>query len=424
MRKGKTNKGSENKSKSSRDFSSFTYLVRKEGEAKFDGLKMVVVGFEPGTRNGMKFHYAFRFDPELPENEFVFSRFPCGCDGCWKHNRLPIAKRYKVPRRDCILWPMMEIKDKKGEGTGKGYNDWRVGRFEPDKQSDERQYHAIKADTLNEMTVRLAKQICRGNFGAYLVAVSTKKRKRGDENLPYYIVKWNETPWQATKDKETYLDDTRYTVKKGHWYCKGTWLEKLPGARNWFTMAEGVSTTERGWETLVDVSKVAVANLRLRPRSEGNQMRIGTQRATIAIAEERGAWRMSDDDHAFLVEESQNREANNEFDMEIASEVMEEEAARINPNSWLKKPETKKEEQQPKRDNKKSKAKKEQLKQQNVPAGWKRKSSPKKKKKSKPSPKKKSKPSTKKKSKPSPKKRKSESSAQPPTKRPRRGRTA
>mmetsp|Transcript_2504 Transcript_2504/g.5568 ORF Transcript_2504/g.5568 Transcript_2504/m.5568 type:complete len:339 (+) Transcript_2504:2460-3476(+) len=324
---------------------------------------------------------------DLPKNEFVFSRFPCGCDGCWKQNRLPIEKRYKEPRKDCVLWPMMEIKDKTGKGTGKGHNDWRVGRFEKDNQSDERQYHAIMADTLEEMTARQVKQIVRGNFGAYFVAASKKKRKRGDENLPYYIVKWTEAPWQASVDMETYVGNERYTVEKGRWYCTGTWLEKLPGARNWFTMTEG------DWRTLVDLSKVAVANLRLLPRSEANQMRSGTRRTTIEVANERGAWRMADSDHAFLVEESQSREAN-EFDVKIADEVLEEEAAKINPNSWAKKPEPMKEDPQ-NRERKKSRAKKEHLLQQTGPAGWKKKSSPKKK------------------SKPSPKKRKSESSAPP-----------
>ncbi|EJK47945.1 hypothetical protein THAOC_33300, partial [Thalassiosira oceanica] len=401
-KKGKTNKGSEDKPKSSKDFSSSTYLVRKEGEAKFDGVKMVVVGFEPGTRNGMKFHYAFRFDPELPKNQFVFSRFPCGCDGCWKQNRLPIEKRYKEPRKDCVLWPMMEIKDKTGKGTGKGHNDWRVGRFEKDNQSDERQYHAIMADTLEEMTARQVKQIVRGNFGAYFVAASNKKRKRGDDNLPYYIVKWKEAPWRATVDMETYVGDVCYTVRKGQWYCTGIWLEKLPSARNWFTMTEG------GWETLVDVSKIAVANLRLLPRSEANQIRFGTRRATIKIADERGAWRISDRDHAFLVEESQSREAH-EFDVKIANEVMEEEAAKINPMTWSKKPAPMKENPE-KRDakKKKSRAKQEHLIRQDGPAGWKKKSSPKKKAK---------------KSKSPPKKRKSETTAPAtgkPTKRSRR----
>lgn len=343
---------------------------------------MTVVGFEPGRRNGMKFHYAFRFDPELPENEFVFSRFPCGCDGCWKHNRLPIEKRYKEPRKDCILWPMMEIKDKTGKGTGKGHNDWRVGRFEMDQQSDERQYHAIMADTLQEMTARQVKQIVRGNFGAYFVAASKKKRKRGDENLPYYIVKWTQAPWQAAVDMEIYEGNERYMVEKGRWYCTGIWLEKLPGARNWFTMTEGL---EGGWRTLVDLSKVAVANLRLLPRSEANQMRSGTRRSTIQVANERGAWRMADTDHAFLVEESQSREAN-EFDVKVAEEVLEEEAAKINPMSWAKKPEPMKED--PQKRKKKSRAKTEHLLQKNGPAGWKKKSSPKKKKNSKSSPKK------------------------------------
>ena len=408
LKKGKTNKGSEDKPKSSKAFSSFTYLVRKEGEAKFEGLKMVVTGFEPGTRNGMKFHYAFRFDPELPENTFVFSRFPCGCDGCWKHNRLPIEKRYKVPRTDCILWPMMEIKDKKGHVTGKGYNDWRPGRFEMDSKSDDRQYHAIMADMLKETTARQTKQIIPGNFGAYFVAAATNKRKRGDDNLPYYLVKWNEAPWQAPIDTETYVNDAVYPVKKGRWYCTGTWLETLPGARNWFTMTEG------GWRTLVDVSKVGITNLRLLPRSEANKIRSGTRRSTIEIADERGAWRMSDGDHAFLFEESQSRETHNEFDMEIADEVLAEEAAKINPMSWSKKPEQRRENPQT-HEGKKKKAKKEHLMQQNEPAGWKKKPSPKKSKHS----------SKKKKSKPSPKKRKPDSSAPAPgrpTKRTRRGR--
>ena len=44
-----------------------------------------------------------------------------------------------------------------------------------------------------------------------------------------------------------------------------------------------------------------------------------------------GAWRMSDGDHAFIMEETRNRELFNEYDEELALQVREE---KEKPQAW------------------------------------------------------------------------------------------
>ena len=77
------------------------------------------------------------------------------------------------------------------------------------------------------------------------------------------------------------------------------------------------------------------ANLILRARSEENPLPPRIRATSVAIADERGAWRMSDDDHAFLMEESRKREECNEYDEELALEVRE---AEEKAKKWMQAP--------------------------------------------------------------------------------------
>ena len=76
---------------------------------------------------------------------------------------------------------------------------------------------------------------------------------------------------------------------------------------------------------MVRVETVLNANINMHAQSEQNplQKRInmaGTDKANI-----HGAWRMPDEDHAFLIEESRNREECNESDDDLALAVHQEE---------------------------------------------------------------------------------------------------
>jgi hypothetical protein len=197
---------------------------------------------------------------------------------------------------------MMERFDDNGNKTGEGYNDWRMGHFEARKDCVMDQFHASKADTMREIGKTYAREVFEGNFAAYCIA--------NDPAYPYYVVEWMGEPWEAECDQRISLGIEEFVVHKGDWLCKGVWLEKLDGARNWLT------TTINMQECVVRLETVVNANLEMRGTSNNNPLPKRLKRNSVLIAKDRGAWRISDDDHAFLIEESRNRECGNEFDEE------------------------------------------------------------------------------------------------------------
>ncbi len=71
-------------------------------------------------------------------------------------------------------------------------------------------------------------------------------------------------------------------------------------------------------------------NIEMRPVTTTNSLPKRLHRTSVAVARERGAWRMSDDDHGFLIEESRYREAGFEYNEELALDArQQEEEARI-----------------------------------------------------------------------------------------------
>ena len=95
-------------------------------------------------------------------------------------------------------------------------------------------------------------------------------------------------------------------------------MEKLYGGRNWHTSTENLQ------QCIVRLETVLQSNINLRARSDDNPLPRAMLKAVVAIADTRGVWRMSDDDHAFLMEESRSKEMNNEFDAEMALAAREE----------------------------------------------------------------------------------------------------
>ena len=54
--------------------------------------------------------------------------------------------------------------------------------------------------------------------------------------------------------------------------------------------------------------QVIIPNLKVRPVSSDNPLPVGMRKVSKQIASRRGAWRISDEDNAFLLEESHSRE--------------------------------------------------------------------------------------------------------------------
>ncbi len=84
-------------------------------------------------------------------------------------------------------------------------------------------------------------------------------------------------------------------------------------------------------ECIVRLETVLHGDLDLLAMSDENPLPKRMRKTSVSIAMDRCAWRMSDEDHAFLMEESRNREECNEYDEELALEAREQEKE---ANKW------------------------------------------------------------------------------------------
>ena len=126
---------------------------------------------------------------------------------------------------------MMQIFDDNGQATGDGCNDWKFGWFEPRADCEMDQYNASKSDTLGEIRKLIRVKFFAGNFGAYCIA--------NDPNYPFYIVDWIGETWQVDineESEEIIIGSQKFVVHEGDWICRGIWLQKLDGTRNWHTI--------------------------------------------------------------------------------------------------------------------------------------------------------------------------------------------
>ena len=278
------------------------YLVRPTGVAKFEGMKLVIVLDDHGLgkdskNNGIGIMHHFRFEKALKE-QFVCCPMTCFCSYCKDRLKKPTPEeRYRAPRSGCRLWPIMEIFDKEGNSTGKGYNDWRYGTFKQRNDSENAQYHAALHGMNVKTGERYSKEIGRGaSYGAYMV---------NDPETPFYIVEWEGKPWRAEDDGEEVVSGHTYNWRKGDYLCRGNWLDKLVGTSAWYTLDVA------GRQCIVKLDQVVNADLDLRAVTDGrgkNPLPSRMPRGSKARALKDGAWRMSDSDYTFLMEEVELRE--------------------------------------------------------------------------------------------------------------------
>ena len=346
------------------------YLVRDKSRVKHDGMKMEGKGFnKKRKRAGMKYHYHFRFEKALglvgalcfqvnlhdqltfgphyfhiPQGKFAFRRIACMCPACAQHLQLPFPERYGGSAEQCILAPMMKMKDKNGTVLEATYNDWHIGSLKERKDSNTEHYNECVSDAMQELGKSISNQISKGNYCADWYAsvnlicplsITTLTlvlhSVQDDPNYLYYICELTGEPWEVTEDGDIEVDTITTSVKKGDFVCEGLWLESLPDGKNWYTM------TEPKRKCLVKLEQVAIPNLKLRPRSDANPLRKGMKRYSVNIAEQRGAWRISDEDHAFLLEESRIREDENcyDYDPDIVNKLRREDEQKPKMNTWV-----------------------------------------------------------------------------------------
>ena len=288
-----------------------TYVVRKKGVAKWRRVRMRAVGFPAGKGNGMKGHYNFRMERAL-NAWFAYRRIPCSCDGCYGKLQAPISSRYKGASSTCYLWKIFEKKD----GSGKGLNDWGKGKFVPAKDCDVVALNALKADTLRERGKKWSDEVDVGNVVAYTVEDTTYDN--------FYLAVIDGQPELATQAETIVLANDTFTIYKGDWFCRGTWLEKLGGrnSRGWWNL------TSRA--CIVRLETLIIGDVNVLEMSETNTLPTGLTRQASKKADDFGAWKLSDTDHELIVEVAQD-ESYLEYDEEMLEEAPDE---LMNGTTW------------------------------------------------------------------------------------------
>ena len=77
-------------------------------------------------------------------------------------------------------------------------------------------------------------------------------------------------------------------------------------------------------ECVVRLETVVNANVNICAHIRHDPFQRQMPKAGVEKAKKHGAWRITDDDHAFLMEESHNREEWNKYDKEMALSVGQE----------------------------------------------------------------------------------------------------
>ena len=240
----------------------------------------------------------------------------CFCEWCAEQLKKPtVEDRYYTPRTGCKLWPIMEMRDEGNKPLGKGYNDLIFGKFIQRQDSDNRQHHAALRGVSIKTGERYSQEIVEGNFDAYMV----------DGKLElFYVVEWEGEPWSVDADGEEEVDGHTYKWNKGEYLCRSIWLDKLHGGRNWYTMDK----TQRQCNVKLEQVVNASVDLRCYIDNEGDNPLPSLPNIIRERAAEDGAWRMSDSNYIFLIEENRLREDNYEYNIVEANTVLHQE--RIN----------------------------------------------------------------------------------------------
>ena len=154
-----------------------------------------------------------------------------------------------------------------------------------------------------------------------------------DPNYSYYVCELIGKSWEVSEEGYIKVDNIKTYVRKGDWVTKGVWLEWLDGGRasNWMTI------THKRRECLVKLDQVIIPNLKVCPVSSNNPLPRGMDRRNVNIAKKRGAWQISDKDHAFLLEESHSREdaCFYDFDPEKVDNLRQLQEQKPQTNTWI-----------------------------------------------------------------------------------------
>ena len=268
------------------------YFKREHGEAGLPGLSYVATGFKTRkgeTKNGIQTHYNFIADPELGAMKIAARRIPCSCPGCIAKSKLPIDERYSGPCKDCVLWPIFRLNEEEG------LNDFVILSCQPKKDNDEEDTKKAQGEALRGKGQLQAEDIADGGYGVVLVD--------DDTDYDYYPVIWEGEPYQITEDGPHNVvgEADPLHLRKGEWVCEYNYMNKIDGAPQWYTPC---IPPVRGFARM---QHVLAPNLILSPISEDCPLPSNMEAARKRECAEKGALKISDDNHDSLMEESDRR---------------------------------------------------------------------------------------------------------------------
>ena len=249
-------------------------------QSTFWGLCMQVVdGFLRGKKgekhNGLRAMYHLIADPELGLGRVAVRRIPCGCDGCYKHLKKPIADRYK-PHKDCKDYLLYE-----------GLNDWHILTLGPKTPGAAEQVEEAKVIVVQGTTEEVGKHIKKGSIGAF----STDDPDADG----YYIVEWLGEPFVLEEDCTLDTFDPPQHFKSGELVVYAKYFNKVQRAPFWYTASDSV------FKELIKVQHVLAADLKLLEIStDSNPLPRSCNRRE---AERRGAKKVSETDRRLIQEQ-------------------------------------------------------------------------------------------------------------------------
>jgi hypothetical protein len=195
------------------------YHVQQAETVKFRDLKMEVTGLPKKTKqshNGLLAHYNIRVERDLGIDMAALWRIPCACDGCINQLDLKNVRARYASSITSKYWCIFE-----------GLNDWKITKLVPASDDYEDDLDEAKQMVLQGMATEAAEQINIGQIGSFLT--------NDADSDGYYVVEWTSEPYTLQEAGTLVEYDPLLHLEKGELVSDGQYLNKVPGAKQWYT---------------------------------------------------------------------------------------------------------------------------------------------------------------------------------------------
>jgi hypothetical protein len=187
-----------------------------------------------------------------------------------------------------------------------GHNDWKLICLVDTKDSVIDLNDEVHELILQGITERLATRVEAGGYGA----VSTDD----PEADGYYVLQWDSEPREVEED--VMIDEKEF--HKGDKVVDGTYLNRVPLAKRWYTRA--TKSDKESLETTVLLSHVVFPNMSLTGESDTQTLPSNCNRRT---AQQLGAVRVFETEHELILDKISRRDALEVLDNSRASDDKE-----------------------------------------------------------------------------------------------------